>query len=209
MGPEGVVHVAWADTTAGETHPDIYYVWGENQSWTKPINISKSACISSYPTLACDNGKVLLAWSDNSKKETAGDIWLAIASKTGKFANPINISATPGVSSEPIVATDNGRLAVVWSDTTAGVKGPNIYARVSPDTASNFSKVMNVSNTQRMAIHPHVTIAGGKVIVIWEELGAAGEESTIKVSATQMKGLATGPASPVDPTVHRMTGKVH
>jgi hypothetical protein len=217
VAPEGIVHVAWADTTAGATHPDIYYVWRENESWTKPINVSKSVRIASHPTLACNKGKIFLAWSDNSKKETAADIWLAVATKPGKFGNLINISDTKGVSSEPTVVTDDGRLTVAWSDTSTGAKNPStnaknpsIYARISPDDASNFSAVISVSNPQRMAIHPDATIAGGKMIVIWEELGAAGEESTIKVSSIVMKGLATGPASPVEPTVHRaVTGNQH
>jgi len=217
VGAEGIVHVAWADTTAGATHPDIYYVWRENNAWTKPVNVSKSVRISSHPTLACDKGKVFLAWSDNSKKETAADIWLAVADRPGKFANTVNISETKGVSIEPSVAADDGLLTVVWSDTTASArslsadaKTASIFARLSPDSASNFSKVISVSNPQQMAIHPHATFAGGKMIVIWEELDRAGEESTIKASSITIKGLATSTAAPVTPTVHRaVTGNQH
>jgi hypothetical protein len=119
------------------------------------------------------------------------------------------MSDTPGVSSEPATATNNGQLAVVWSDTSTGVKTPSIYAIVSPDSAGNFSELMNVSNAGRMALHPDVTIAGGKMFVIWEEVPPVGEESTIRLSSTLMKGLATGPVLKVDPTLHTVTGNQH
>jgi hypothetical protein len=90
------------------------------------------------------------------------------------------------------------------------VKSPSIYARASNDSAGNFSEVINVSNTDyRMARHPHVTIAGGKMVAIWEEVGEDGEASRIKVSSLVLKALATGPALEVDPTMHVMTGNQH
>jgi len=203
VAASGVIHVAWTDTTPDESHPDIYYVRGEKDSWTKSINVSNSKLISSHPALACDKENVFLAWSDNSLKEDAAEIWLAIASKSDKFAEPVNLSETKGASIEPAAAASNGRLAVVWSDTTGGVKTLSIYARgASVDSGGDFSEVIPVSNPAHIDKHPHVTIAGGKMVVIWEEVAGGGEESTIKVSSTVMKGLATLPATPVDPRVH-------
>jgi BNR repeat-like domain len=207
VGQEGAVHVAWVDTTPGETHPDIYYVRSENDCWTKPIDISNSPRISSHPTLACDKGKIFLAWSDNSRKETAPDIWLSIVSKNNKFTKPINVSNTPGVSSEPTAAAADGQLAVAWSDTTTGTESPSIYARVSFDNADDFSLVMNFSGVHRMAKHPRVTVIGNKMFVTWEDV--AGSSSTIKVGCLELKGLATGPSMQVDPAIHGVMGNMH
>jgi len=207
VGSEGIVHVAWADTTSGEAHPDIYYARYENGSWSKAIDVSKSVNISTHPTIACEKEKVFLAWSDNSRKVQAPDIWLDLGGKSGKFSKPINISNTPGVSSDPIATAFNGQFALVWSDTSTGSKTPCIYTRISPDAGGDFTSVINVSNTHDAAKHPHATIAGGKMFVIWEDV--AGDQSTIKLTSMDLKGLATGPALDVDPSIRGVSGNMH
>ena len=104
---DGIVHVAWLDSTPGPTHPDVYYTRYSQGSWSHPSDISGSPRISSYPGIACGKGKVYLCWSDNSRKECAPDIWCDVASSHGKFNRPINISNTPGVSSTPAIAAND------------------------------------------------------------------------------------------------------
>jgi hypothetical protein len=145
---------------------------------------------------------VYLCWQDNSKKEFAADIWCAIAEKSGKWSKPLNISDTPGVSSEPCLAADQaGRLGIVWSDTTTGLDRPDVCARVSLDSGSDFSNQLDLSNsTTGKSRRPDVALFGSKMIVVWEEIGTGG--STIKTTTMELKGTPTGPAGEVDPTTH-------
>jgi hypothetical protein len=173
-------------------------------AWSKPIDLSNSKKISAHPSIACGaKGKVYLCWSDNSQKENAADIWCAIG-KNGEFAKPINISDTPGVSSEPaIVGDDKGRVAIAWSDTTSGVAKPDIFVRVSTDNGDDFSNVMDVTNTQGCSKHPSVAFSGSKLIVGWEEI--VGSVSTVKATSVDVKDISAGPVDQVNPTIHRVS----
>jgi hypothetical protein len=205
--PEGIVHAVWVDTTLGETRPEIYSARRVLDSWTQAIDVSCSARVSTHPSLAYDKGKVFLAWSDNSRKETAADIWVDVGSKKGKFSKPINVSDTPGWSNEPRAAANNSQLVIVWTDTSTGTLTPSIYARVTPDVGQDFTSVMNMSQKQGMSRHPSVIILGGKMIVVWEEI--FGDDSTIEVTTLKLKDLPTGPPLAVDPTLHGVAGNMH
>jgi hypothetical protein len=200
---DGTVQCAWLDTTSGEERPDIFHVRKVNNVWTPPIDVSNSPRVSDHPWLACGaKGKMFLCWSDNSQKENAADIWCAIG-KNGKFEKPINISDTPGVSSQPIVlANDANRVAVVWSDTSLKRSKPDIYARASTDNGDDFSNVMYVTNTQGLSKHPTAALVGRKLIVVWEDV--TGSISTIKATTVDLKNIPTGPVDQVAPTVHRV-----
>ena len=200
---DGIVHCAWLDTTSGEERPDIFYVRKINNVWTMPADISNTPKLSDHPWLACGGkGKVFLCWVDNSQKLNAADIWCAIG-KNGHFAKPINISDTPGVSSQPIVIADkSGRVAVVWSDTSLKLSKPDIYARVSTDNGDDFSNVLYVTNTPGSSKQPTATLVGTKIIVVWEEF--TGFISMLKATTVELKNIATGPVDQVNPTIHRV-----
>jgi len=191
------VHLACLDTSSGATHPDIYYAKKSGSAWTKAKDVSNSPRLSSHPGLACGpEGRIYLVWSDNSQKENAADIWCAPAGKTdfGKF---INISNTTGVSSEPAVAADNkGRVAVVWSDTTSGVTHPDIYASVGIKNLEENSSAIDLTNTMGVSKHPHLSIAGDTMYVVWEEI--EGKNSLVKATSTSLVGISTGPSVVVD-----------
>ncbi len=200
---DGVVHCAWLDTTSGEERPDIFYTRKVSNVWTTPIDVSNSPRISDHPWLACGaKEKIFLCWSDNSQKLNAADIWCAIG-KNGRFAKPINISDTPGVSSQPIViANKTGRVAVVWSDTSLKRSKPDIFARVSTDNGDDFSNVLYVTNTVDISKNPTALLVGTKMIVAWEEV--TGFISMLKATSVELNNIATGPVDQVSPTIHRV-----
>ena len=207
IGQGGMVNAAWLDSTPGESHPDVFYTQNVEGKWTNMTNVSHSPRISSHPALACGGGKgkVFLVWSDNSRKEKAADIWCRISHTDDHFSKgqPINISSTPGLSTEPAIATgEKGRVAIVWADSSSGEKSPDIFARVSLDGGGDFSNVMDLSNTPGVSKHPDVTIAGSKMFVVWEDINVEGTKSTCKVTALDIKDLGTGPAQDVDPVIH-------
>lgn len=197
-----IVHAVWLDGTPGETHPDIYYVYKEAGVWIKPVNVSHTPRLSDHPSLGLGpKGKVYITWQDYSQKPTAPDIWLAIGSRGGQFEKPVNISNTPGISHEPQLAADGkGRLAIVWTDTSKTLKQPNIFARISNDCANDFTKVMDVSNTDGFSKHPDVTITRDKMVAVWEETES--NKSLLKLTSLALENLATGPATYVSPTIH-------
>jgi len=198
---EGGVHVAWKDTTSGETRPDIFYTQNKNAAWVKPdIDVSNSARISDYPSLACGKGEVFLAWSDNSRKEKSPDIWCSIGKKNEKFSKPLNISNTPGVSSEPSVTPDHdGRMAVVWTDTSNRGNKADIYARLSVDNLDDISNVMQFSQTSASCKHPDVALSQDIMFVVWQE--DLEGKSSLKIASKVIKNIATGPSLEVDPVI--------
>jgi hypothetical protein len=205
---EGVVSVAWVDTSSGVRSPDIFYCRYSQNSWSKPVDISNSVRISSHPSLSCARAKCYLCWADNSRKESAPDIWLEIGdSVTGRFnGKPINVSNTNGVSSEPeLSANGAGWLGVVWADTTTGAS--HIFARVSLDRGSYYSNVMDLTSKSGGCIHPQVALIGKKMVVVWQEHIA--DQDTLNSTSLRIDGIATGPAMLVDPSIKGMTGNQH
>lgn len=198
IGKDGTIHSAWVDTTSGVTHPDIFYVRYAGGAWTQPVDVSHTFKVCTYPCMATGpKSRVYLCWQDNSKKEHAADIWCAIAGKSAKWGKALNISNTPGVSSEPAIAADQaGRIAVVWSDTTTGVSRPDVCVRVSLDSGETFSNQMNMSNTLTKSKFPSVTLIGSKLFVVWEEI--APTTCTIKTMSMELKGIPTGPVEEVE-----------
>jgi hypothetical protein len=206
VGQLGTVHVAWLDSTPGASRPDVIYLQNQGGTWTNLTNVSHSSRISSHPSLACGpKSKVLITWSDNSRKENAADIWFEATQTPLHFAKarPINISNSPGVSSQPSIAADEkGRLAIVWSDTSSGEKSPDIFARIS-DGGSEFTNVLDVSNTPGVSKHPDVTISGSHMFVVWQDVNVEGTKSTIKVTSMDINNVPTGPAQDVDPVLQK------
>jgi hypothetical protein len=186
VGADSAVHVAWVDTSSGETRPDVYYDRYSNGSWATPEDVTNTPHKSSYPAIACGpRSAVNLCWSDNSAKQNAADVWCIVAGRRGHFGKPVNISSSAGVSSQPAVAADKiGHVAIVWSDTTSGANQPDIYARVSNDGAVTFAPVSDISNTSGQSVHPDVSLCGTHMFVAWEEIAAG--RSQIKVAQVEL-----------------------
>jgi len=197
VSASGTVHVAWVDTSFGESHPDIFYSRYLEGRWTKPYNVSKSAHVSQHPTLACSHDdKIYLAWADSSRKLHAPDIWGVVSGERGYFAKPLNFSDTPGVSSQPQIASDGkARLALVWSDTSLG--GMEIFGRIG--IKGGFSSVLNFSHTKEKSHSPDVALIGNLVYVAWE--ADAANEHIIKITSCSAD-VPTGPVFAVDPEIH-------
>jgi BNR repeat-containing family member len=188
VSADGAVHVAWKDTSSGPTNPDIYYTWKSTGSWNKPIDVSNSPRVSNHPSLACSKSKVFLSWTDNSQKEQSPDVWCAVSNRPGNFSKPLNLSNTPGESSQARITADSaGRVAAVWSDTSSGVDHPDIYATVSSDNLKTDSTAMDLTNTLGVSKHPNVALTSDSIVVVWEEI--EGSKSTVKAVSKELKGI--------------------
>jgi hypothetical protein len=167
---EDRVHVAWTDTTPGQTRPDIFYTSLFNGRWSKAVDLSDNTRISSHPGIACGpNGKVYLVWSDSSKELHLADVWCLVG-EHGKFGKQQNVSNTAGVSTQPCIASDDtGRVVIAWSDTSIENNRPEVYIRTSRDKCVNLSHITDMSNTQGSSKNVQVLIKKDRLYVVWEE----------------------------------------
>lgn len=189
-------------SNTGDFHPpDRPQRQDADGKWEKPVDVSHSDRISQQPIVAVGREKkVFVTWLDNSKKELAPDIWCSRSNHDLKFSPAFNISDTPGVSSDPAIAVDKrGRVVIVWSDTTSGVSKPDIYGRISLDSLSNYSNLIDFSNTDGHSKRPSAAIAGDRVFVVWEEDIGTGSEILMK--SVSLVGVPTGPTPLVDPEI--------
>ena len=81
VGPNGVVHYAYAGAGTGNDHGDIYYVRSTDNgvTWSSPVKINGGADAQYktqwMPSVSADlNGKVTIAWYDRIKATTACNV---------------------------------------------------------------------------------------------------------------------------------------
>ncbi len=119
----GTVHVVW------EEEDSIYHTSGSSGSWTTPAQ----AALGDSPSLALDSSDgVLMAFIS----EIGGifDVFYARWDGSG-WTLPVNVSATSGVSSAPVIASAPGNsLHIIWADNTGGTMA--LYHGQSSDGSS-------------------------------------------------------------------------
>jgi hypothetical protein len=167
---EDTVHVAWTDSSPGQTRPDIFYSSLTAGKWSKPVDLSDNTRISSHPGIASGpNGKVYLVWSDSSKELHLADVWCMVGDH-GKFGKQQNVSNTAGVSTQPCIAGDDtGRVVVCWADTSIEYNRPEVYIRTSRDKCATLSHITDMSNTRGSSKNAHVVMDKDRLYAIWEE----------------------------------------
>jgi hypothetical protein len=104
-----------------------------------------------YAVWQQDDGEIMLAASHDS-----GNTWGAI----------VNVSNTPGASTDPRVATStDGKIVhVTWQDTPGN--GDIFYAR-STDGGVTFEAPRNLSNTPELSNDHQLLAEGSNVYVVW------------------------------------------
>jgi hypothetical protein len=199
VGRDGVVHVAWESKGATEGTSIIYYAHKDPKSWSKALDVSRSAHLCSHPDIACGpKGQIVICWADNSKSEDQSDVWLTIGNKQSVFDKPRNVSNTPDISKNPALVTDEvGRVAIVWSDTAREAATSEIVGRVSFDGGLTLSNVMDFSNKEGKSIHPDVALAANKLFVVWEDTLPNGK--VVKATCTELTGTPIGSSPSVEP----------
>jgi len=175
VGPKGELAVTWSDTTGpGGAQSDIWFTVSTDggKTWAKATNISNTPGISANPAIAIDaKDAIYVAWDDISAGDTRPDIFLLVSHDAGKtFDKSINISKTPGISSNPeIAAAGDGQLAVVWVDMSRDASTPDIWFAGSVNGGKTLGKSRDLTNAEGACTSPGVVITGGKAHVVWEE----------------------------------------
>jgi hypothetical protein len=171
-GPKGEIYVCWVDTAAADALPDIFFCASTDggKTFGDPVDASETPHISATPDIAADANGIYLAWADNSTGASSWNIFFSASRDGGKtWEHPLNVAPTPGQSTEPALAVDEGRIAVVWRDTTWREWCPDIWLAVSNDHGKSFGAPSDLSSTDGVSKHPDVAIAAGHVCALWEE----------------------------------------
>lgn len=112
LGSDGIIHLAWADTTPGESW--IYYAARRNGAWTNaPVPNGRG----SRPSIAANGGEVNVAWQDRSPATGRYDV-LAAARHDGEWTLPNLISDAPEVHSlfPRIASSTRGHCHLIWQE---------------------------------------------------------------------------------------------
>src|SRR5262249_18224275 len=121
-----------------------------------------------------DKGKVYVTWADTAPGAKTSDIMVSTSADGGKtWSKPANVSNTPGASSDPaIAATGNGKVAVIWVDTSDNAAEPDVFVSTSSNGGKSFSKAKNLSNTPGASKEPDIAVAigGSKAYAVWEDV---------------------------------------
>ena len=126
IGAGDAIYVAYynrilsADLTFNREAMVIKSVNGAS-TFSAAVNVSNAAGQSVSPFLVPDSrGGVTLVWQDDTGNDQS-DIFYARSTDGGTtFGAPVNLSATPGVSTNPTAAVDaRGNLLVMWTDDSA------------------------------------------------------------------------------------------
>ena len=123
VGEDGSVHIAWIDSSVGETHPDVFVGSSQDRGakFGKAVNASKTPGISSQPAIVAAGGVLVAVWLDTSKDPKAPDIWIAQSTNGGRtFSAAVDLSNTPGVSGLPRVAIAAHSVVAIWEEEEQG-----------------------------------------------------------------------------------------
>ena len=145
------------------------------RTWSPPIRLPSGAAHD--PSVSVEPGGVVdVVWSEASQGH-ASDIFLSRSVDSGRtWGPPINVSSTPGISSQPIVAAGpEHSIHVVWLDTTGDGRTPQVWYRTSQDGGRVWSTSINLSQSLGPCQDPFVAVdsSDGNVHVVWvgSELG--------------------------------------
>ncbi len=119
IGPDGVVHLAWGDSTPG--YSVIYHGVRDARGWTYgPIPNGRG----SRPSIAVNAGGVYVAWQDRPASSAAGAYEAVAAVKRGaEWTLPAVVSDTPELHSVlPRIAVNaSDRCHLAWQEERDGL----------------------------------------------------------------------------------------
>jgi len=135
-----------------------------------------------HPSVVVDqDGVVHLAYLAQEKGKQVQDVFHAVSSDGGDtWSTAVEVSKTPGQSSDPAIGGHGKNLAIVWVDTTAVAGRPDIWAAISTDTGAAWTTAADVSNTPGVSSEPAVAVApDGTIHVVWTDATAGADNPDI------------------------------
>ncbi len=184
VGQDGTVYAVWSEKPSGGDHADIYFALKTADEWSSGVNVSNSAYATSHPDVACGSkDKIHLCWAEASGEGNGQDIIYRTGNSRGQLRRALDLSDTPGISSNPALVADLDRVAVVWSNTN-GDTNSQILGRASVDGGKKFSATVSFSNKGANSVHPDVAISGNEVFAVWQD--SSPNQNVIKITSLQI-----------------------
>jgi hypothetical protein len=165
---KGHLAVVFEAPESDKPYKEIFFVSSKDngKSWSNPVDISKTAGDSSHPAIAIEkSGAFDVVWTDTAPGANSEDIFFARSVDDGvTWSESKDISNTPGVSSEPSLAVSaEGKLNVVWTDTSKGTNNQDIYYSYSNNSGKTWGKdellpAEDISNSAGKSSQPKIAI---------------------------------------------------
>lgn len=182
----GKLHVAWAEMSGKS--PDVYYSSSKDgATWTTPVDISNTPGASADPDIAIGpKGQIVVVWADTTSGGDSPDIFFTVSTDGKKWSVPLDISNSPGKSSNAAVClTPAGDIHVIWVDTSADVTAPDIFHSVSKDGGQTFSKAEDIANTPNVSADPAIACGPkGEVYAAFTDIVPSGKDRDIWLTSS-------------------------
>ncbi|MBN9416277.1 MAG: exo-alpha-sialidase [Candidatus Eremiobacteraeota bacterium] len=145
------------------------------------------------PDLAIDQDDGLHAvWVERSS--ASPDVFYSYSNQQSLvWSQGLNLSKTPGVSSQPTVSAGaDASVQVAWLDTTSGNQRPDVFA--TERAPSGWSAPRNVSRTAGRSQSPAILVSGShQVYLAWMDNSRSSSVWDIYFSRSQNDGTFSAP----------------
>ncbi len=164
---DSLVHIAWADDSAGR---ELYYRRSTDYgaTWSDKVRLTNDIQESWHPSLAFHDSFVHLAWRDwrdhsfeicYKRSTDYGATWAGDEILSGDLATG---------SYNPCIAADSGLVHVVWWDTRTTPF--EIYYKNSTDEGGTWGDDVRLTDDTTGSYNMTVAARGAAVHVVWEAL---------------------------------------
>jgi len=172
VGPDGILHLAWADQTEGS--PAIFYARSVDGggSFSSPVVVADGGDAEARGAPAVAGGPagaVALAWEE--KKDGIWRIGFSRSTDGTEFTAPVSVgaSARSGDRAQPALASGaDGTLYLAWRDLSVGDTGGIFFARAA--SSASFGDGMEVSSYPEIQQDPVVAVDNqNRVHLAWSD----------------------------------------
>ena len=189
---------------------DISIVRRVDGAWTAPAPVHRDgwkleACPVNGPAIDARGRDVAVAWY--TRAGGAPRVQVAFSSDGGaSFAAPLVVDAERagrapigGVS----VSFDSGPSALVSWVAARGDSADVLVRRVRPDGRTGAERALARTGARRSAGQPRMTVAGGELVLAWNEPGAPGPLRALELPAREIPSAAAlaGFEAPEEPAL--------
>ncbi len=189
--PDGTVYVAWRHIYPPNLRDmAVARSTDGGRTFGAPVRVSEDGwaldgCPDDGPSLAADaRGVVHIAWPTLVPGETSGKgIFYSYSRDGGRtFAARVRLDEGIG-SAHPQLAVADGRVVVVWDQSTQGRRRIQSRTISSDPKAAAWSPVLGrpaVLSAERPASYPAVAATSAVAVVAWTEEAEAGSEIRVR-----------------------------